>query len=83
MSTETDIEELAEELAGPDRPGETYLEAVGRLTNARLTARELIMADKPPPVPEQPEETPATEAEWVPVVEDPAHPFWRRLREQE
>jgi hypothetical protein len=33
-----EIEQLAQSIAGPDRPGETYLEKVGRLNMARLAA---------------------------------------------
>ena len=37
--------ELSDELAGPDVPGESYLEKVGRLNNARKRAEEVIQAD--------------------------------------
>lgn len=37
--------ELSDDLAGPDVPGETYLEKVGRLNNARKRAEEVIQAD--------------------------------------
>ena len=51
MDTERERESelVALELEGPDRPGETYLAAVGRITNAWTTAREVIAADTPPP----------------------------------
>ena len=39
------IAELAIQIAGPDRPGETYLEKVGRLTAARLQAEEMVRTD--------------------------------------
>ena len=36
--------ELADDLAGDDRPGEGYLAKAGRLTAARLQAEEIILA---------------------------------------
>ena len=39
------IEELTDELAGDDPPGETYLDKVGRLNMARLRAEEMVLAD--------------------------------------
>lgn len=32
-------------MAGPDRPGETYLEKVGRLNMARLRAQEQVLTE--------------------------------------
>jgi hypothetical protein len=42
---ETQIQQLAERLAGPDQPGEEYLQKVGRLNMARLQAEEAILAE--------------------------------------
>ena len=42
---ETQIAQLAETLAGPDQPGEEYLQKVGRLNMARLQAEEAILSD--------------------------------------
>lgn len=39
------VQGLADALAGPDRPGETYLEKVGRLNMARLQAEEATMTE--------------------------------------
>lgn len=88
MVTDTarDVEELALELEGPDLPQETYLDAVGRITNAWMTAREIVTAEIPPPRSDEAEgweEPSQAETEWVPVVEDPQHPFWQRLRRRE
>lgn len=49
--------ELSDELAGPDVPGETYLEKIGRLNNARKRAEEVIQADwlTPSPQDQEPE----------------------------
>ena len=61
---ESEIQALADALAGPDRPGETYMEKVGRLNMARFNAesdilREMVLI----PDPNDPEidETPATD----------------------
>jgi hypothetical protein len=39
------IEELTEELAGDDPPGETYMDKVGRLNMARLRAEEVVLPE--------------------------------------
>jgi hypothetical protein len=61
---ESEIQALADAVAGSDRPGETYLQKVGRLNQARFDAeseilREMILI----PDPNDPEidETPATD----------------------
>jgi hypothetical protein len=60
---ESEIQALADAIAGPDRPGETYLQKVGRLNMARFNAesdilREMVLI----PDPDDPEidERPAT-----------------------
>lgn len=50
--------ELSDELAGPDVPGETYLEKIGRLNNARKRAEEVIQADWLTPPSQQQESEP-------------------------
>jgi hypothetical protein len=85
------IEDRTRELAGPDQPGEGYLSKVGRLNNAKMRAEEEILpeliliapeqSDDPDPTGEQPNAT-ATD-EWVPTVEDPTHPYWQQVAEQE
>ena len=42
---QTQIQDLAERLAGPDQPGEEYLQKVGRLNMARLQAEEAILTE--------------------------------------
>jgi hypothetical protein len=42
---EAQIQELAARLAGPDQPGEEYLQKVGRLNMARLQAEEAVLSD--------------------------------------
>jgi len=47
------IEDLAEQIAGPDQPGETYLDKLGRLNMARQSAEDEVMRETLP----QPEPT--------------------------
>lgn len=60
------IQQVADALAGPDQPGETYLGKLGRLTAAQHAATELVMGEmleQPDPMdvsyPQSPPETPA------------------------
>jgi hypothetical protein len=73
------IEEVASDLAGDDPPGETYLAKVGRLRMARLQATELVLRELlPDPETGEPAPTTASGADsWIPLTEDPSHPFWR------
>jgi hypothetical protein len=42
---EIEVQQLQDAIAGPDRPGESYLEKVGRLNMARLSAEEQVLAE--------------------------------------
>ena len=42
---ESQVQQLAQTIAGPDQPGEEYLQKVGRLNMARLQAEEVVMRD--------------------------------------
>ncbi|MGA2929205.1 MAG: TnpV protein [Solirubrobacteraceae bacterium] len=42
---EVEIQQLQDAIAGSDRPGEGYLEKVGRLNMARLSAEEQVLAE--------------------------------------
>ena len=42
---ETQVQQLMLSLAGPDQPGEEYLQKVGRLNMARLQAEEAVLTD--------------------------------------
>ncbi|WP_245828047.1 TnpV protein [Sinomonas mesophila] len=72
--------ELETKIAGPDRPGEAYLEKVGRLNAARNQAEEIARAEiLAPPETEEPE----TETD-----EDPDNPrsnllAWLSRRDRE
>lgn len=61
---ETQIQELAARLAGPDQPGEEYLQKVGRLNMARLQAEEAILTELVL-ISGPEEETPDPTTEWV------------------
>jgi hypothetical protein len=52
------IEDLAEQIAGPDQTGETYLDKLGRLNRAQTEAETQIMRETLPP----PESTPTQQA---------------------
>ncbi len=42
-TVESEIQAMADAIAGPDRPGESYLEKVGRLNSARFDAESDIL----------------------------------------
>ena len=42
---ESEIQQLQDSLAGPDRPEESYLQKVGRLNMARLAAEEHVLRE--------------------------------------
>lgn len=46
QEVEEQIQDLAEQIAGQDPPGEDYLSKVGRLNQARQTAREKVLAER-------------------------------------
>ena len=81
---ERQISELAERIAGPARPGETYQERLGRLREARITAESEAMRQVG--VLEE-EEEPATNwpgaTGWMPVAgpPDPDDPSYRQEQE--
>lgn len=62
------VQELQDQLAGPDCPGETYLAKVGRLNAAKNQAEELVMAEFLPPPPTQDDQEPAEEGDTVALV---------------
>jgi hypothetical protein len=83
--TARQIDELAAELAGDDRPGEGYLEKAGRLAAARSQAEEIILPQQVLLAPEpetsgDPEENePATASGERPLVIDRSHPLWAEV----
>jgi hypothetical protein len=91
QQVEERIVTLSVDIAGDDPPGEGYLDKVGRLNMARLQAEEIVLAEQVL-LPAEPQVDPDEEdhqraaqrgsgADWIPVREDPAHPFWIEDRE--
>ena len=75
--------ELAEELAGDDKPGEGYLTKAGRLTAARYQAEEIIRHECDPLTPEDEydgdeSDEPESDGE-RPVVVERDHPSWAEV----
>jgi hypothetical protein len=94
QEVEEEIDELATALEGEDPPDEDYLGKLGRLNAARQQAREKVLAERVllPAEPGSPMDEDSEEAEptgppagefttdWIPLVEDPNHPWWREQR---
>ena len=88
---ETQIEALEIALAGEDPGGEDYLEKVGRLRNARMTAesqvlREMVLLEPEPghPDAEDPQERDLPpgvigQTDWMPMVLRPGDPGYHDL----
>lgn len=82
----TRIADLTLDLAGEDLPGETFMQKQGRLNNAALRAREMVLPEMVLLEPEADEDDPEpqqTAAEWVPMREDPNHPWWQQAMAEE
>jgi hypothetical protein len=83
----TEIADLSLDLAGEDPPGEDYLAKLGRLNMARLRAEETVLQDRVllPPESTEPEEQQTTPAssDWIPLVEDRRHPYWRQAANED
>jgi len=82
----TRIADLTLELAGEDPPGETFMTKLGRLNNAAQRARETVLPETVLLEPETDEDDPQpqqTTAEWVPMREDPNHPWWQQAMAEE
>jgi hypothetical protein len=62
---ETEIQTLATALAGPDQPGESYLDKTARLSTARFNAESDLIRQAVLPDPEE--------------TEEPLPPEWRSL----
>jgi hypothetical protein len=84
LEVETQVEQVATDLAGDDPAGEGYLEKLGRLRMARFTAesqvlRELVLLPPEPGHPEAEEYPQPPEAPWLPVVMTTDHPNYHDL----
>lgn len=60
-----EIETLAAAIAGPDRPGETYLEKVARLNTARVNAESDVLRGMLAPDPHDPEIDERKASDWA------------------
>ncbi|GAA5226953.1 TnpV protein [Paeniglutamicibacter antarcticus] len=58
---ENSVDSLQVQIAGHDTPGETYLQKVGRLNNAKMQAEEIVRAEILTPPPEDQEDEPEEE----------------------
>jgi hypothetical protein len=82
----TRIADMTLDLAGEDPPGETYMDKLGRLNNAAQRAREMVLPQMVLLDPETDEDDPQpqqTDADWVPMREDPNHPWWQQAMAEE
>ena len=81
----TAIADLSLDLAGDDPPGEDYQAKLGRLNMARLRAEEMVLRDRVllPPESEPEEQTTPASSDWIPLVEDPSHPYWRQVASED
>lgn len=75
------IDLLSDRLAAPDRPGETHLQKIGRLREARMTAesdilrQEVLLAPEGEDEDRQPWPAPTP---WISMTEDPNDPIWQQ-----
>ena len=76
QETELEIDELAVQIAGPDRPGETTLQKTARLREARISAESdlLPLRITLPPEDEEPEQG-SRLGQWVEDQLDPEDPI--------
>ena len=82
----TRIADLTLDLAGEDPPGETFMQKLGRLNNAAQRAREMVLPETVLLDPETDEKDPQpqqTAEQWVPIQEDPNHPWWQQALAEE
>ena len=82
----TQIADLTMDLAGEDPPGEQFMQKLGRLNNAAQRAREMVLPEMVLLDPETDEDDPQpqqTTEQWVPMREDPNHPWWQQAMAEE
>jgi hypothetical protein len=81
------VDELTDDLAGDDPPGEGYLAKAGRLTSARCQAEEVIRQEYGPLTSDDTddgdEEDKPTPARQRPVVVDRNHPSWPEVNAEQ
>ena len=85
----TRIADLTLDLAGQDPPGESFMDKLGQLNNAKQRAREMVLPemvllDPEPGTDEDEEPQPdQSQADWLPMREDPNHPWWQQAMAEE
>jgi hypothetical protein len=77
------IDELADQLAGPGQSGESYLERAGKLTAARSQAEEIILPQAVLPEPEDPDGTQPLTSPIRPASVRPEHPEWAEVNAEQ
>jgi hypothetical protein len=80
---ERQIDELADQIAGPGQPGEGYLERAGRLTAARSQAEEIILPQAVLPEPEDQDGSQSTLTPDRPSSVSPSHPMWAEVNTEQ
>jgi hypothetical protein len=96
LRVETEIADLAAELAGDDPPTpESYLDKVGRLNAARMRAEEIVLREEvllePEPGagqdPNADQPTASLDLSdsdgWTPLIEDATSPYWKQIRQRD
>jgi hypothetical protein len=89
LEAESQIEDLADQMAGDGQPGEGYLERAGRLTAARSQAEEvilpqLILLEPEPGLTSEPEDGATAQAGAVrPAAISPGHPLWAEVNAEQ
>jgi hypothetical protein len=88
QETARQIDELAAELAGDDRPRQGYLEKAGRLAAAHSQAEEIILPQQvllPPEAEtnEDPEEDAPAGSGDRPLIIDRSHPLWAEVNAEQ
>jgi hypothetical protein len=95
LRVETEIADLATNLAGDDPPPpESYLDKVGRLNAPRMRAEEIVLREEvllePEPAaaqdPNTDQPTPSLGLSdsdgWTPLIEDATSPYWKQVRQR-
>jgi hypothetical protein len=77
------IDELTDQLAGPGKPGEGYLERTGRLTAARSQAEEIILPQAVLAEPEDTGETQPSTSASRPASVRRDHPDWAEVNAEQ
>jgi hypothetical protein len=76
QETEQEIDDLAHQIAGPDRPGETTMQKTARLREARISAESDLLPLRITVPPEDEDPDPASRlGQWVEDRIDPDDPI--------